>query len=82
MWEYVGHYGGAFAVSKGLHQEFGEKCIMDVPLSESGVVGAGVGAAIVDIKPNYLSDNRKIQLLDMNLIFYNALLCFKCQESN
>lgn len=49
--EDVGRYGGAFAVSKGLLQEFGEERIMDVPLSESGFVGAGIGAAIAGMKP-------------------------------
>ncbi len=44
MGEDVGHYGGAFAISKGLLEEFGEDRIMDVPLSESGFVGAGIGA--------------------------------------
>lgn len=51
MGEDVGRYGGAFAVSKGLLQEFGEERIMDVPLSESGFVGAGIGAAIAGMKP-------------------------------
>jgi len=51
MGEDVGRYGGAFAVSKGLLQEFGEGGIMDVPLSESGFVGAGIGAAIAGMKP-------------------------------
>ena len=46
MGEDVGRYGGAFAVSKGLLDEFGPERIMDVPLSESGFVGAGIGAAL------------------------------------
>ena len=44
--EDVGRYGGAFAVTKGLLQEFGPDRIMDVPLSESGFAGAGIGAAL------------------------------------
>lgn len=49
--EDVGRYGGAFAVSKGLLQEFGPDRIMDAPLSESGFVGAGIGAALGGMRP-------------------------------
>ena len=51
MGEDVGRYGGAFAVSKGLLQEFGPDRIMDVPLCESGFVGAGIGAALGGMRP-------------------------------
>ena len=51
MGEDVGRYGGAFAVSKGLLQEFGADRILDVPLSESGFVGAGIGAALNGMRP-------------------------------
>lgn len=51
MGEDVGRYGGAFAVSRGLLQEFGEERIMDVPLSEAGFMGAGIGAAIAGMRP-------------------------------
>ena len=46
MGEDVGRYGGSYAVSKGLLQEFGEDRIRDTPLSESAFVGAGIGAAV------------------------------------
>jgi len=46
MGEDVGHYGGCFAVSKGLLQEFGPERIRDTPLSELAFVGAGIGAAL------------------------------------
>lgn len=49
--EDVGHYGGTFAVSKGLVEEFGEDRILDTPLSESGFVGAGIGAALGGMRP-------------------------------
>jgi pyruvate dehydrogenase E1 component beta subunit len=45
MGEDVGRYGGAYACSKGLLQEFGPDRIRDTPLSESTFVGAGIGAA-------------------------------------
>ncbi len=51
MGEDVGYYGGTFAVSKGLVEEFGEDRIRDVPLSESGFVGAGIGAAMGGMRP-------------------------------
>lgn len=49
--EDVARYGGAFAVSKGLAEEFGEDRIMDTPLSESGFTGAGIGAAVGGMRP-------------------------------
>ena len=51
MGEDVGHYGGAYACSKGLIEEFGEERIRDTPLSESGFTGAGIGAALGGMRP-------------------------------
>ena len=51
MGEDVGQYGGCFAVSKGLLEEFGPERIRDTPLSESGFVGAGIGAALGGMRP-------------------------------
>jgi acetoin:2,6-dichlorophenolindophenol oxidoreductase subunit beta len=51
MGEEVGRYGGAYAVSKGLLEEFGEGRIIDTPISEAGFVGAGVGAAMAGLRP-------------------------------
>jgi pyruvate/2-oxoglutarate/acetoin dehydrogenase E1 component len=51
MGEDVGHYGGCFAVSKGLLEAFGPERIRDTPLSESGFVGAGIGAALGGMRP-------------------------------
>ncbi|MBK9636797.1 MAG: alpha-ketoacid dehydrogenase subunit beta [Bacteroidetes bacterium] len=70
--EDVGRYGGAFAVSKGLLQEFGEDRIMDVPLSESGFVGAGIGAAIAGMKPIVELMTVNFSLLAMDQIVNNA----------
>ena len=72
MGEDVGHYGGAFAVSKGLLQEFGEDRIMDVPLSESGFVGAGIGAAITGMKPIVEVMTINFSLLALDQIVNNA----------
>ncbi|WJY20941.1 pyruvate dehydrogenase (acetyl-transferring) E1 component subunit alpha [Fontisubflavum oceani] len=51
MGEDVGAYGGCYAVSKGLMEEFGEARIRDTPLSESGFTGAGIGAAVAGMRP-------------------------------
>ena len=51
MGEDVGAYGGCYAVSKGLLDEFGPDRIRDTPLSESGFVGAGIGAALGGMRP-------------------------------
>ncbi|MCC7428815.1 MAG: alpha-ketoacid dehydrogenase subunit beta [Alphaproteobacteria bacterium] len=51
MGEDVGRYGGCYAVTKGLLDEFGPERIRDTPLSESGFVGAGIGAALGGMRP-------------------------------
>ena len=49
--EDVGAYGGAYGISRGLLEEFGPERIRDTPLSESGFVGAAIGAAIGGMRP-------------------------------
>jgi pyruvate/2-oxoglutarate/acetoin dehydrogenase E1 component len=49
--EEVARYGGAYAVSKGLLEEFGAERIIDTPISEAGLVGAAVGAAMTGLRP-------------------------------
>ena len=51
MGEDVGVYGGAFKVTKGFVERFGERRVIDTPLSESAIVGAGTGAAINGLRP-------------------------------
>ncbi|MDJ0921894.1 MAG: pyruvate dehydrogenase (acetyl-transferring) E1 component subunit alpha [Henriciella sp.] len=51
MGEDVGAYGGCYAVSKGLMEEFGENRVRDTPLSEAGFTGAGIGAAMAGMRP-------------------------------
>jgi pyruvate/2-oxoglutarate/acetoin dehydrogenase E1 component len=51
MGEDVGRYGGSYACSHGFWEEFGEERIRDTPLSESGFVGAGIGAALGGMLP-------------------------------
>ncbi len=49
--EDVGLYGGAFGVSVGLVSELGEDKLMDTPISEQGIVGVAIGAALLGMKP-------------------------------
>ena len=51
MGEDVGMYGGCYAVSKGLLEEFGPERIRDTPLSEAGFTGAGIAAAVAGLRP-------------------------------
>ncbi|MBX2830504.1 MAG: alpha-ketoacid dehydrogenase subunit beta [Rhodospirillales bacterium] len=51
MGEDVGKYGGCYAVSKGMLDQFGPDRVRDTPLSESGFTGAGIGAAIAGMRP-------------------------------
>ena len=49
--EDVGLYGGAFKVTDGLLEKFGELRVVDTPISESGIVGAAIGAALMGMRP-------------------------------
>ena len=51
MGEDVGVYGGAFRVTEGFYEKYGEWRILDTPLSESGFTGAAIGAALVGMRP-------------------------------
>lgn len=51
MGEDVGRYGGTYAVTKGLLEDFGPERVRDTPLSESGFTGAGIGAALGGMRP-------------------------------
>jgi pyruvate/2-oxoglutarate/acetoin dehydrogenase E1 component len=49
--EDIGVYGGAFKVTDGLIAEFGEERVIDTPISETAIVGAAVGAAMMGMRP-------------------------------
>jgi pyruvate/2-oxoglutarate/acetoin dehydrogenase E1 component len=51
MGEDVGVYGGAFGVSRGMVEEFGEERVVDTPISEAGYVGLCAGAALMGMRP-------------------------------
>jgi len=72
MGEDVGRYGGAFAVSLGLLDEFGPERIRDTPLSESAFVGAGIGAALGGMRPIVEIMTVNFSLLAMDQILNNA----------
>lgn len=72
MGEDVGRYGGCYAVSKGLIDQFGEDRVMDTPLSESGFVGAGVGAALAGMRPIVEVMTVNFSLLALDQIVNNA----------
>ncbi|HSO92565.1 MAG TPA: alpha-ketoacid dehydrogenase subunit beta [Arthrobacter sp.] len=72
MGEDVGAYGGSFAVSLGLLEEFGPARIRDTPLSESGFVGAGVGAALGGMRPIVEIMTVNFSLLALDQIVNNA----------
>jgi 2-oxoisovalerate dehydrogenase E1 component beta subunit len=49
--EDIGTYGGAFKITQGFLEKFGEDRVIDTPLAESGFVGAAIGAALVGMRP-------------------------------
>jgi pyruvate dehydrogenase E1 component beta subunit len=51
MGEEVGHYQGAYKVSEGMLEKFGERRVIDTPIAENGFAGVGVGAAMVGLRP-------------------------------
>ena len=74
MGEDVGRYGGSYAVSKGLLEEFGPERIRDTPLSELGFVGAGVGAALGGLRPIVEVMTVNFSLLALDQIVNSAAL--------
>jgi pyruvate dehydrogenase E1 component beta subunit len=72
MGEDVGRYGGCFAVSLGLLEEFGPARVRDTPLSESAFVGAGIGAALGGMRPIVEIMTVNFSLLALDQIMNNA----------
>lgn len=81
MGEDVGHYGGCYAVSKGLLAEFGAARVRDTPLSESGFTGAGIGAAMAGTRPivEVMTVNFSLLALDQIL---NTAATFRHMSNN
>ena len=72
MGEDIGRYGGCFAVTLGLLEEFGPDRIRDTPLSESAFVGAGIGAALGGLRPIVEIMTVNFSLLALDQIVNNA----------
>ncbi len=72
MGEDVGLYGGCFAVSLGLLEQFGPERVRDTPLSESAFVGAGIGAAMAGQRPIVEIMTVNFSLLALDQILNNA----------
>jgi len=51
MREDIGAYGGAFKITEGFLQKYGDHRVLDTPLAESGIVGAAIGAAMMGLRP-------------------------------
>jgi pyruvate dehydrogenase E1 component beta subunit len=72
MGEDVGRYGGCFAVSHGLLEEFGAERVRDTPLSECAFVGAAIGAALGGMRPIVEVMTVNFSLLALDQIVNNA----------
>ena len=72
MGEDIGVFQGAFKVTKGLLEEFGEKRVRDTPISENTIVGMGVGAAMVGLRPVVELMTVNFSLLAMDQIVNHA----------
>jgi len=72
MGEDIGVFNGAFKVTQGLLEEFGEKRVRDTPISENTIVGAGVGAAMVGLRPVVELMTINFSLLAMDQIVNSA----------
>lgn len=72
MGEDVGKYGGCYAVTKGLLEEFGPDRIRDTPLAENGFTGAGIGAAVAGLRPIVEIMTCNFSLLALDQIMNNA----------
>ncbi len=72
MGEDVGKYGGCYAVTKGLLEEFGPTRIVDTPLAENGFTGIGIGAAMAGLRPIVEIMTCNFSLLALDQIMNNA----------
>ncbi|MEQ8658148.1 MAG: pyruvate dehydrogenase complex E1 component subunit beta [Hyphomicrobiales bacterium] len=66
MGEEVANYQGAYKISQGLLQEFGDKRVIDTPITEHGFAGVGVGASLTGLRPivEFMTFNFAMQAID------------------
>src|SRR5882672_1084836 len=72
MGEEVGHYQGAYKVSQGMLQKFGERRVIDTPIAECGFAGVGIGAAMVGLRPIIEFMTFNFSLVAIDQIINNA----------
>src|ERR671936_753465 len=71
MGEDVGAYGGAFKVTEGLQEKFGEARVIDTPISEAAIVGSAIGASYMGMRPV-----AEIQFIDFIACCFDMLTNF------
>eukprot|EP00667_Euglena_gracilis_P014413 EG_transcript_14931 len=66
MGEEVGEYNGAYKITKGLHDKYGPRRVVDTPITEAGFAGLAVGAALVGLRPicEFMTFNFSMQAID------------------
>src|SRR5207244_4906749 len=69
--EDIGVYGGAFKVTAGLLERFGERRVIDTPISEAAIVGAATGASLMGLRPVV-----EIQFADFISCAYDQIVNF------
>ncbi len=69
MGEEVAYYDGAYKVSQGMLQEFGEKRVVDTPIAENGFCGVGIGAAMAGLRPIV-----EIMTWNFSLVAYDQII--------
>jgi len=72
MGEEVGHYQGAYKVSQGMLEKFGEERVVDTPISEQGFAGLGIGAAMLGLRPIIEFMTWNFSLVAFDQIYNNA----------
>lgn len=72
MGEDVGHYGGSYKVTRGLHEKYGELRVLDTPIAENSFTGMAIGAAMTGLRPIIEGMNMGFLLLAFNQIANNA----------
>ncbi len=75
MGEDVGHYAGAFKMSKGFLDEFGDTRVIDTPISESAIVGHAIGMAYMGLRPVV-----EMQFIDFIACSYDMIINFAARS--
>jgi pyruvate dehydrogenase E1 component beta subunit len=73
MGEEVGFYNGAFKVSRGMLEEFGQKRVIDTPIAEAAFTGVGIGASLVGLRPIIEMMTFNFSILALDQIINNAV---------